>query len=123
MRARRLRWAALLAVAVVAVGGGGIALETGPLPGTQRWSPDARFDVRGPQGTPNDVVLVEIDDRTFRLQHRWPFPRSLHARLIRRLTAAGARAIAYDVQFTEPTTPREDNALVLASARAPRLVL
>ena len=36
---------------------------------------------------------------------QWPFPRSLHAQAIDRLHADGARAIVYDVQFTEPTTP------------------
>ena len=34
--------------------------------------------------------------------------------------AAGARRIVYDVQFTEPTVPREDNALIRAVGRAPR---
>src|SRR5690348_14982171 len=113
MHARRLRLAALFAVAAVAVGVGLIALGTGLLDDTERSSLDARFDVRGKEGPPKNIVLVEIDDRTLnRLQRRFPFARSLHAAVIRRLTAAGARAIAYDVQFTEPTTPREDNALI-----------
>ena len=54
---------------------------------------------------------------------RWPFPRSLHAKAIDRLRGAGARAIVYDVQFTEQTKPREDLALYDAVARAGRVVL
>ena len=40
-----------------------------------------------------------------------------------RLHEAGAREIVYDVQFTEPTTPREDGALTTRSARAGGAVL
>ena len=54
---------------------------------------------------------------------QWPFPRSLHARLIDRLREDGAKAIAYDVQFTEPTVPSEDNALIQAVDRAGNVVL
>ncbi len=83
---------------------------------------DTRFAVRGNQDPPSDIVVVEIDDVTFgELKRRWPFPRSLHARLINRLEDAGARTIAYDVQFTEPT--RQDRALVDAVDKAGGVVL
>jgi adenylate cyclase len=60
-----------------------------------------------------------VDDVTFsQLDRRWPFPRSLHARVIDNLARDGAGVIAYDVQFTEPTTPRQDNALIRAVGRA-----
>ena len=66
---------------------------------------DARFEIRGDRGAPDDVVVVEIDDVSFNeLDQAWPFPRSLHAEAIDRLTRAGARVIAYDIQFTEPTS-------------------
>jgi adenylate cyclase len=124
MRDRRLRRLALLAVAAVAVGVGLTALETGALDRVEQSSIDARFQVRGQHPATRGIVVVEIDDTTFNeLRRRWPFPRALHAAVIRRLTAAGARAIAYDVQFTEPTTPAQDNALIEAAAHAPRLVL
>ena len=47
----------------------------------------------------------------------------VHARAIDRLRNAGARVIAYYVQFTEETKPREDLALFDAVARAPGTVL
>jgi adenylate cyclase len=85
---------------------------------------DARFSIRGDRTSPKDIVVVKIDDVTFNeLQQRWPFPRSLHARLIDRLRLGGAKAIAYDVQFTEPTEPAEDNALIDAVDRARNVVL
>ncbi len=85
---------------------------------------DTRFTIRGDRGPPKDIVVVKIDDVTFnQLQQRFPFPRSLHARLIDRLSRDGAKAIAYDVQFTEPTKPAEDTALIDAVDRARNVVL
>ena len=84
---------------------------------------DTRFAAR-PERLPGDVAFVAVDDVTFSdLNMRWPFPRSLHARVIDRLQRAGARTIAYDVQFTEPTKVAEDNALIEAVDGADRIVL
>jgi response regulator RpfG family c-di-GMP phosphodiesterase len=70
------------------------------------------------------VAVVAIDDVSFSdLRRQWPFPRSLHARAIDALREAGARAIVYDVQFTERTRPRADLALFDAIARTPGTVL
>jgi CHASE2 domain-containing sensor protein len=82
-----------------------------------------RFQARGAH-VPNDVAVVAIDDVTFSdLQRQWPFPRSLHARAIDVLRKAGARRIVYDVQFTEPTSQREDMALYRSVERAGGVVL
>src|ERR671935_1623912 len=94
------------------------------LRGSELDTVDARFTVRGDRPTPKDIVVVKVDDVTFgELQQRWPFPRSLHGKLIDRLRRDGAKAIAYDVQFTEPTKPAEDNALIEAVGRAHNVVL
>lgn len=49
-----------------------------------------------------DIVVVEIDDDSIEALGRWPWPRSVHARLIDALRRDGAAAIVYDVLFTEP---------------------
>ena len=70
---------------------------------------DWRFAVRGAQPPPDDVVAVLIDDATYDdMQEPWPFDRSVHAEVLRWLDDAGARAIAYDIQFSEPTGERWD---------------
>jgi len=90
---------------------------TGSLNRTELDTVDARFSIRGTENPPNDLVVVSVDDVTFSdLDQQWPFPRSLHGEMIDLLSEAGAEAILYDVQFTEPTVPREDNALVNAVA-------
>jgi len=64
-----------------------------------------RFDARGSEGIPDDIVLVAIDELTFTSDPKptWPFQRTDHADVINNLLKAGARVIAYDVQFTEPS--------------------
>jgi adenylate cyclase len=121
---RRLRVALFAVNALVLTGVVLAAYGIGVLDQPELDTVDARFDTRGSQGPPHQVVLVSIDDVTFNeLGVRWPFPRSLHGRAIDRLRRAGARVIAYDIQFTEPTEPRQDNALISAVDRADGVVL
>jgi adenylate cyclase len=123
-RVRRARLIGLLTVAAVAVGVGVIAYATDLFRTIDLNTVDTRFSIRGAQDRPDDIVVVKIDDTTFnQLELQWPFPRHIHAQMIDRLSEAGARAIAYDVQFTEPTVPREDNALIRAVQRADAVVL
>jgi adenylate cyclase len=85
---------------------------------------DARFDVRGHETQRRDVVFVGIDSSTLAaLDVRPPIPRRIHARMIRRLAAGGAKVIAYDLQFQGRTTDRDDNALLLALRRAGGVVV
>lgn len=105
------------AVALAAIG-----LSTlGAFGSLEQSTVDARFSLRGAD-RPSDLVVVGIDEHSFSvLRHQWPFPRSFHARMIARLHAAGARAIVYDIQFTEPTA--QDLALYDAIGRAGGAVL
>ena len=82
-----------------------------------------RYQARGAAPS-SDVAVVAIDAATFSdLRLQWPFPRSVHARAIDHLREAGARAIVYDVQFTEPTKAREDLALFRSVKRAGGVLL
>ena len=50
------------------------------------------------------VVLVVIDDASLQQIGQWPWPRSIHARLTEILSRAGAKAIGFDIMFSEPDT-------------------
>lgn len=118
------RTSALIAVAAVAAMTAGITQAIGIGGRLELDTVDARFRIRGPIAPPADVVLVEIDETTLSdLQVRWPFPRAQQAQLIDRLAAARPRVIAIDLQYTEPTTEDDDNALVEAIDRAGPVVL
>jgi adenylate cyclase len=87
-------------------------------------SVDTRFSVRGTQPQPKDLAVVAIDTKTFNdLKIQWPFPRGRHAKVLDRLRKDGAKAIAFDVQFTEPTTRKQDGALIDAVGRSKNVVL
>jgi HD-GYP domain-containing protein (c-di-GMP phosphodiesterase class II) len=115
---RRGRLVGLLAAALAAASIAGLADLSGALDSLERTTVSTRFSLRH-LARPTSIVVVTIDDQSFgKLEHTWPFPRSYHARVISRLHAAGAKAIVYDVQFTEPTTPQQDTALYNAIAAA-----
>src|SRR5579875_1235317 len=114
----------MLLAAVLAALAGLVAWSTGAWTRVENDTIDMRFSLRGSEPPPSDVAVVGIDDRTFgALGLRWPFPRRLDGRVIRILHADGARAIAFDVQFTEPSDPRDDLALFHAVAAARHVVL
>ena len=53
---------------------------------------------------PNDLAIVAIDDDSYQvigLDSTLPWPRGLHAELIRTLKREGARAVAFDVLFLD----------------------
>jgi adenylate cyclase len=109
----------LIAVAVASAGIALLLYATGLFGDTERSSVDTRFSIRGDETPRSDVVLVLIDDTTSReLPVRFPFPRSLHARVIDAISKEDPKAIAYDVEFLQPTKPAQDNALINAVARA-----
>ena len=76
-------------------------------------------DPRPPAGGP---VIVAIDEPSLAdINAQWPWPRSLHAELIQRLRAAGARVIGLDIIMAEPSNPENDRAI--SAAVGPDVVL
>jgi len=116
---RRRKTALLIAVAFLAAGLGVVVYATHLFRRTELQTIDARFSIRGTQRTPSDIVLVEIDPGTLqKLRQRFPFPRAYEARVIDHLREAGAKVIAMDIQFTQPTDPTDDQDLAEAIERA-----
>ena len=100
--------AALVGAATLASGAGG---------GLDAELQDARFGLRAKPAT-GQVHIVEIDARSLREIARWPWPRSVHARAVDALHDAGARSIAFDVDFLSASEPAEDAALAASLERA-----
>lgn len=75
--------------------------------------------------SPADLVIVAIDEDSLSKLGRWPWSRRLHAALVDRLKADGARVIALDLVFAEPDTADQPADLALADAlrRAGNVVL
>jgi adenylate cyclase len=124
-RYRRFRGALFL---LVGLGTAGLVLVLwgfGVMDALERDSIDARFSIRGDKSAPKGIVFVAIDDVTTDALKKtlWPYPRRLHAKVIRRIAAGHPRAIAVDIQFTEQTTKRDDEALINTVANTDSVVL
>jgi PAS domain S-box-containing protein len=63
---------------------------------------------------PSDVVIVAIDDASIESIGRWPWRRAVHATLLERLRAMGARIVALDILMTEAD---QDDALLASAMR------
>jgi adenylate cyclase len=84
---------------------------------------DVRFQLRGARAPGSNVVVVLIDERSIQRLGRWPWTRDVYAAMVERLAAAGASVVAFDVLFTEPGAPGEDQALASAISRADNVLL
>jgi adenylate cyclase len=120
----------LIVVAVLASGLGVLAHAVGVFHRTELATIDARFSVRGPRpALTKGFLVVGVDSQTLnyftnhQLASTWPYPRRIDARVIDNLKRAGAREIAFDVQFTEPTDDADDFALAKAVKRAGHMAL
>ena len=50
----------------------------------------------------DQIAIVAIDDQSVQNIGRWPWPRDIHAALIKKLQEAGAKAVASTVFYSEP---------------------
>ncbi len=93
----------------------------------QGWGLNWLFQLRGPVPAPPHVVIVSLDrgsSERLGVRHRpdhWP--RRLHAALIRRLHAAGAQAIVFDLWFDRPGPLADDAAFARAIGEAGNVLL
>jgi len=72
------------------------------------------------------ITIVGIDAESFaKLGLQWPWPRSLHADLLDRLSADGAAVVAFDVLFSEPSGrgPEDDQLFAQSIKRSGHVVL
>ena len=85
------------------------------------------FHLRGPIAAPREVLVAAIDDQTgaqlgvSNLPREWP--RTLHGRLVDKLSREGAAAIVFDFDFQLPKINQDDLAFAAAIAHSGRVVL
>jgi signal transduction histidine kinase len=80
---------------------------------------DLRFRLlqKAPSG---DAVIVAIDSKSLQALRDWPWPRSYHGDLVTALDKAGAKQIAFDIDFSSPGIAQDNQhfAAAIASAEA-----
>ncbi len=69
---------------------------------------------------PEEVVLVVVDQGSLKAAQQqgihWPWPRQMYAPIVDFCTLSGARAVAFDVLFTEPSSYGVEDDNLLADA-------
>jgi adenylate cyclase len=125
----------LAGVALLAAGLGVLVHATGLFHRTELQTIDARYQFRGRQPSlVKQFVVVGVDSQTLsyfatgraerdHYAANFPFPRRDDARVIDNLRKAGARHIAMDMQFSQPTDNVDDSDLETAIAKAGHVVL
>jgi adenylate cyclase len=63
---------------------------------------DLRIASRGALQPGNETVIAAIDEKSLTELGRWPWPRTTIARLVDSLKAYGAKAVGFDIVFSEP---------------------
>jgi len=85
---------------------------------------DVRFKARAKVKAGDEVVILTIDEKSLKELGRWPWPRSIMARLIDSLTAYDVKVMGLDIVFAEKSQDkREDAALARAVERSGRVIL
>lgn len=101
---RRVLVGLIVGVVAAALAIGWSRLPWGGHDGFEALTFDRRLAANPSNGRP-EIVFVEINESTLQILAprvgRWPWPRLIHAGVINYLSRAGARAVIYDVQFTE----------------------
>lgn len=90
-------WLAGLIITIVVV----ILSGTAGFQGIERAAYD--WGVRATDRLPSDkIAVIAIDDESIANIGRWPWPRDLHAELVKKLAEGGAKVIGQTVFFLEP---------------------
>ena len=88
-----------------------------PMPHIDRMLQDAAgTEIRQPPST--DTLLVAIDEKSIAALGSWPWPRAMHAELLRQIAADGSRCIGLDLLLNEPDKGNPGNDARLAAAVA-----
>lgn len=79
---------------------------------------DARLKLRDPRTPDSRVVVAAVDSKSVNELGRWPWDRKVTAALINGLHYYGAKTIALDMIFSEPSNKDSDSALAGEIKRA-----
>ena len=69
------------------------------------------------------IVVIKVDDQSLHGQGNWPWPRHKQAQLVDKLTAADAKQIVYDINFSFASNAEDDRTFSKAIERSGRVTL
>ena len=114
------RWLLLNAILLTVVGLLGMSY---PVEELSRRIADLNFRLRGTRTTSRDVALVLIDDASLNRYGRWPWKRSMLARVVRAAAAQQPKALGLDILLLETEDAKDDREFAAALKTAGNAVL
>ncbi|MBI4432478.1 MAG: CHASE2 domain-containing protein [Candidatus Omnitrophica bacterium] len=84
---------------------------------------DLRMILKSDGNTDKRICVIEISDESIAAIGRWPWDRAWHSALLKALKEAGAKAVIFDVIFSEPSDPEKDAGLAQAIAESGNVYL
>jgi signal transduction histidine kinase len=115
-----MRWLLLNALLLAVVG---LLSLSYPVEELSRRTGDMYFRLRGSQGTSPHVAMILIDDASLERHGRWPWKRSLLAKVVRAATAEHPKALGLDILLSETEDETNDRELAKALKDAGNTVL
>ncbi len=108
-----------LAIGILATALMFLVYEFGHFDFLEQKSVDWRFQLRGEIEADTSIVIVTIDEASFSaLNQKWPWPRTIFARLIDKLAEEKARVIGLDIIMSEDYPDDQDEELARSAGRA-----
>ncbi|HEV3387933.1 MAG TPA: adenylate/guanylate cyclase domain-containing protein [Solirubrobacteraceae bacterium] len=126
MKRRRLfgsnRNLKLLMLALVALGATGLgiaAYATNLLRTLDLNTMNSRFAIRGNQRPHPNILEVKIDSNSLaNIPYQWPFPRAVDGKVMSNIAAQHPKAIAFDVQFSQPSDRGQNDEVAFLNGAA-----
>src|SRR5579859_1029256 len=119
-RGQAKRWLLLNVVLLTIVG---LLSLSYPIEELSRRIGDLNFRLRGTQDASPGVALVLIDDASLNRYGRWPWKRSMLARIVRAASAERPKALGLDILLSEAEDESDDRELAQALKAAGNAVL
>ncbi|MBL7157165.1 MAG: CHASE2 domain-containing protein [Candidatus Omnitrophica bacterium] len=114
----RYKWLAKWIFAIIIAGTALLFYESDIFKRLEFLTLDYRFLLRQPKPMAHDIVFIDMAEDSVKAIGRWPWPRSWHATITKALSDHRAKAIAFDVIFTEHQGGIDDAAFAEAMKEA-----
>ncbi len=120
MKRKKIGWAIGLGITFVII----LMFLLDSFTGIENKSIDWRFNFHQKKYQPDEIVIITVDEASVEKLGRWPWPRSVHAKMVDFLSKCGADTILFDILFSEPdkNNPESDLALAASTKRAGNVI-
>lgn len=102
---RSVRWLLALSVALIII----ILYEFNAFGRIELITLDYRFLLKAAKPAVSDIIFIDMAEDSINAIGRWPWPRKWHAAIVKILSEYNARAIGFDVIFSEPQDEADDS--------------